>query len=189
MLMQPVAALRLRKAGTAALATLGQMRIGLLTRDATLAATALAALGAGVLVYLADRDGGQAWLLPRVVSLAGRHWFGPAGAWLPSALHAFALALLSAVVLPRTGPARLRACAAWAVIDIGFELGQHAGVAPRLAAWLDAAGPAWLAGPPARYFERGTFDPADVAGVVLGASSAAALLWLARPRQENVDVS
>lgn len=155
------------------------MRTGTAPRNETLVAIALAALGAGVLVYLTDRDGVQAWLLPRVGALAGRHWFGALGGWLPSALHAFAFALLSAAVLPRTGPARFVACAAWAVIDIGFELGQHPLVAPQLAAWL--------AGAPARYFERGTFDPADVVAAALGAALAAALLWHVRPQEENVD--
>ena len=49
------------------------------------------------------------------------------------------------------------------------------------------AAAAWLAGAPARYFERGTFDPADVAAAALGAALAAALLWHVRPQEENVD--
>jgi len=155
-------------------------------RDAALGATGLAALGMGVLIYLADRDGVQAWLLPRVGLLAHSHWFGAAGGWLPSALHAFAFALLSAALLPARGPARLHACAVWALVDIGFEAGQHRAIAPHLAAWLDAAGPSWLVGPLARYFGRGTFDPADLAAVLLGAAAAAALLGLARTAPETL---
>lgn len=174
-------------AGLAATITLRRMRItGAPMRDAALGATGLAALGVGVLIYLADRDGMQAWLLPRVGLLADSHWFGAAGGWLPSALHTFAFALLSAAWLPARGPARLLACAVWAVVDIGFEAGQHRAVAPHLAAWLDAAGPAWLAGPVARYFDHGTFDPADLAAVLLGAAAAAALLCLARAAPETL---
>jgi len=155
------------------------MRAGSTISDETLAAIALVALGAGVLVYVTDRDGVQAWLLPRIDTLAGRHWFGAIGGWLPSAVHAFGFALLSAAVLPPTGPTRFVACASWAAIDVGFEFGQHPLVAPHLAAWL--------VGAPARYFERGTFDPADVAAAALGAALAAALLWRVRPHEENVD--
>ncbi len=152
------------------------MKLRAPTRDALLPSLALAALALGVLVYLTDRDGRAAWLLPRVGALGDVHWFGALAAWLPSALHVFAFALLSAALLPAHAGARFAACAAWAAIDLAFEAGQHPALSPGLAAWLEGSLPAWLAQPLAHYFLRGTFDPADAAALLLGALAAAGVV-------------
>jgi hypothetical protein len=90
-------------------------------------------------------------------------------AWLPSLVHPFAFSLLAAASLPRRARWHLAACAAWCVINLLFEAGQHAAWSPLLASWL---GDGLLAD----YFVHGTFDLADVAAIVAGSLLAAACL-------------
>lgn len=135
-----------------------------------------AALAAGLLVYLGDRPAGTAWLLPQAGALRGPVGLGDAASWLPSAVHVFAFALLSALVLP---PRRLLytvACAGWMLVDLAFELGQHPDAAAPLSGWLLAHLPLDLAQPLARYFLAGTFDRADLGAALLGGAAAWLLL-------------
>ncbi len=150
-------------------------------REATLLGAAAAALAVGLLVYLADRPAGTAWLLPPVGTPHGLPSLGAAAAWLPSAVHVFAFALLSALVLPPHRLLGTTACAGWVLVDMLFELGQHRAIAAPLSQWLQAHLPSQLAQPLARYFLAGTFDPADLAAAVLGG----AMAWLVIRRTDG----
>lgn len=145
-------------------------------REVTLIGAATAALAVGLLVYLVDRPAGTAWLMPQAGALRGPAGLAGAASWLPSAVHAFAFALLSALLLPPRMPLYPVACAGWVLVDGLFELGQHPGIAAGLSEWLQDALPPGLAQPLARYFLAGTFDPADLGAVLLGGAAAWALL-------------
>ncbi|TXC66490.1 hypothetical protein FSC37_13475 [Piscinibacter aquaticus] len=91
-------------------------------------------------------------------------------------MHAFAFALLSALVLPPRRLLRALACAGWVLADLLFELGQHPALAAPLSRGLEALLPAAVAAPLARYFQAGTFDVADLAAALLGGMGAWLLL-------------
>jgi hypothetical protein len=145
---------------------------------------AVLALTAGVLVYVLDRPAGTASLLPSVWHAgSGVSWFGPAGAWLPSLVHAFAFSVLTALALPWRQRNMAAACLGWAGIDTLAEIGQHAAVSPAVTAALMNAsaltGGHAVAEPVARYFANGSFDVADVAAGLAGCLLAYAALRLA----------
>lgn len=156
-------------------------------REVTLTGAAAAALALGLLVYLGDRPAGTAWLLPYAGGWRGLHGLGSVTTWLPSAVHAFAFALLSAALLPPRAALRNLACVGWVIVDLAFEAGQQPSVAPSLSAGLEARLPASLAQPLARYFVGGTFDRADLAATVLGGAAAWLLLRRTDRPRENVD--
>lgn len=160
------------------------MRSGAFPREVVLLAAALAALALGVLVYAGERTPGSAWLMPSVEALHGRHFFGAAATWLPSAVHAGAFGLISAALLPPRTALYALACAGWVVVDLAFEFGQHPAVASGVSAALESTLPAALAQPLARYFLQGTFDPADVGAVLLGGAAAWGLLCWTDSRAE-----
>ena len=144
------------------------------------------ALLLGGLVYALDRGG-----LPqaRWATLAGwvvAPWFGAVGGWLPSFVHPFAFSLFTAALrAPGARPAYL-ACAAWGLVNVAFELGQHPRVGPALAAHLQAAfGPTGVGRALADYFTLGRFDPADLAAATAGALAAAAWLRAAHPKEDR----
>lgn len=150
----------------------------------SLAIMAGLALGIGTAVYLLDRPAGSAWLIPPAwQSAAPAPWFGRAGPWLPSLVHAFAFSVLTALALPERPWRAAVACLAWAAIDTLAELGQHAAVSGALAAALatafDGAAGALRLG---RYFTMGTFDLADLAAGWAGSAFAFVALrrWLPR---------
>jgi hypothetical protein len=148
-------------------------------RFACLAAAGCFALALGLLVYLADRDASRAVLTPTVSALAGSHWFGALGQWLPSFVHPLAFSLFTAAALPSHSPWQYGACAAWCVINVAFEVGQHPHVSARLADALQAGlGQTPLARTLANYFVRGTFDGGDIVAAILGALAAASVLRL-----------
>ncbi len=154
-----------------------------LHRCGLLAAIAVGALSIGTLVYLFDRVPGHALLIPRLDSFAGAPFFGALGAWLPSFVHPFSFALLTAAALPAASAWRYHGCAAWGAVNLAFELGQH----PALKGWWleSVAGDAlpivrWFA----RYFLHGTFDVVDLVVVIAGAAAAAAMLrWVGRHQE------
>ena len=140
------------------------------------------ALVLGGLVYALDRGG-----LPQA-QLAGAMaapWFGAVGGWLPSLVHPFAFSLITAALRAPGAPPAYAACAAWGLVNVAFELGQHPRVGPALAARLESAfGPSGVAGALADYFSHGRFDSADLAAAVAGAAAAA--VWLrAAPHGED----
>ncbi len=170
-----------------------------------LALVAALALALGTAVYLLDRPAGSAWLLPSAwqaghaaaagwagtaapadtagLAAAGT-WFGAAGLWLPSLVHAFAFSVLTALMLPRRAGPAVAACLGWALVDTLFELGQHPAIAPSLAAGLastfDGAPLALRVG---RYFTQGSFDVADIVAGCCGAALAGLALAFAHRRR------
>lgn len=153
------------------------------------AGLALGALALGALIYGHDRPPQTAWLLPawlQATGAGGVRWLGSAGDWLPSFLHAFAFALLTASVVAPPVPAAhhahavrrtprrvVGACMGWWLVDSAFELGQHPGVSHTIADSLPAA---WARIPVLDHvgssLTRGTFDPADLAAIALGVVAA-----------------
>ncbi|MDP1899631.1 MAG: hypothetical protein Q8K96_04165 [Rubrivivax sp.] len=144
---------------------------------ATLSLTGLLVLAAGLLLYWIERDVSRALLIPRFDAL---HMPGRPGAmagWLPSLLHTMGFGLLTAAALPRRSAWRLGACAAWCVVNIGFEIGQHPALSAPLAdALLARAGEGPVTQALAAYFRQGRFDTRDIAATLGGALVAAALL-------------
>ena len=144
-------------------------------------------LAAGAAVYLLDRTPGTAMLLPAAWQRGGvgegaaAAFFGDIGGWLPSFVHAFAFSLFTALLLPhRTGPAAA-ACGGWAAVDTLAEIGQHAAIAPALAAALEQSfGAGTLVDALGRYFVRGSFNLADVEAGLVGAGLAFMALMAVR---------
>ena len=148
-------------------------------RPASLAAIGCLVFALGLLVYLVDRDASKAALMPSVAWLAGSNVFGALGDWLPSFVHTFAFGLFTAAVLPERSVPRYGACAAWFVVNVAFEVGQHQLVSGRLAGVLEGGlGGLPLSRPLANYFVHGTFDPGDIVAALLGALAAGAVLCL-----------
>lgn len=137
------------------------------------------ALLAGLAVYLTSRAAGHAALIPAVPALAGRLSFGALGGWLPSLVHPFAFALLTAAACtPRPRPA-YGVCLAWWAVDVAFELMQHPLLSGPLVASVAEPGPLTRAlRPLAAYAVHGTFDAGDLVAATLGALAAAAVLSL-----------
>lgn len=155
-------------------------------REVLLVATAVTALAIGLLCYVAWRAPGTAQWLPAAAGLGpapGGGMPGLLGGWLPSFVHPFAFALLTAAAAPaaRQGSPILGACGGWWLVGIAFEAMQHpavaAAMADRLAAWTAALpGLGLLARPLLRYAVAGRFDVGDLAATTLGALAAAMVL-------------
>lgn len=161
-----------------------------------LAAVAAAALLLGALIYLLDRPAGSAWLLPAqwqatwqawwpAPSTGG--WFGSAGLWLPSFVHAFSFSVLTAWLLPPRPAFAAAACAGWALVDTLAEVGQHAAMSQVVAAAVTALfGQGSTAVHIARYFTNGSFAVADIVAALAGSAIAfAALWWAVSPRRAH----
>lgn len=134
------------------------------------------AMALGLLVYLADRDAARAALIP-AAALSGGPFFGVIGNWLPSFVHPFAFVLFSAAAGSRSRHPVAGVCAMWWTIGVAFELGQHPGIARRIAEWLSGAfGGGGVAQRLADYFLLGTFDAGDIVATTLGAAAAAVVL-------------
>lgn len=146
--------------------------------------TGCLALALGALVYGTDRPAGAAWLVPSLPLLAGWHLFGPLGGMLPSFFHPLAFSLFTAAALPTTDRPAYGACAGWFAVNALFEVGQHATIAPVLAAWLQPL--PGVGHRLAAYFSHGRFDVADLAAALLGALLAAALLHRFQSRRHDV---
>lgn len=123
---------------------------------AILVAAACSALATGLLVYVADRASSPPALVLPIASKGWGPFFGLAGQWLPSFLHPFAFALLTAAARPRDASPAYGACFAWWAVNVLLEAGQH----PRLR------------------LLQGTFDVGDVMAATLGALAAAAVIAL-----------
>jgi hypothetical protein len=138
------------------------------------AAIALGALALGTLVYVVDRVPGHALLIPHVGAFTGATLFGTVGAWLPSLVHPFSFALLTAAALPAGSPWRYGGCVGWGLANVAFELGQH----PALKGWWRDSFEGRVASPLGRYFIHGSFDVRDLVAAVAGALAAAVVLRL-----------
>lgn len=156
-------------------------------RAATLVGIGCAAFAVGLLLYLTDRVGSQALLVPALAALTGGNVFGALGHWLPSFVHPFSFSLFTAAALPPASAPRHGACVAWGAVNVAFEVGQH----PRVSASLADALQGGLGGMPlaqalARYFTGGTLDSGDIVAALLGALAASAVLHLVhRDREHN----
>ena len=150
---------------------------------------ALVALLMGAAAYLTLRSGG-ALAFPTGLGLGAS---GALAGSLPSFLHTFAFALLSAVALGLDRRALMRCAGAWALIGTAFELLQHDRVAAALVphpATFAADGPMLaLLAVLSRHAHLGVFDVGDVVATLLGAVAAWALganLLARRPRAPRV---
>ena len=122
-------------------------------RTATLlVAVACSALATGLLIYLADRASAPPALIAPFAWGAAAPLFGVFGQWLPSFVHPFAFALLTAAARPRSARPAYDACAGWWAVNVLFEAGQRF------------------------HLFHGTFDPGDIAAATLGALAAAAVI-------------
>jgi hypothetical protein len=137
----------------------------------TQVAIALAALLAGVFIYLAERSGLDVYFLPDgwqavwPMSWLGQH--------LPSFLHTFAFAMLTAAVLAPARYAAIISCAFWVLVNSLLEVGQRESIATEISGHT----PAWFLDWPVlenvnSYFLFGTFDSIDIAFVVIGGATA-----------------
>jgi hypothetical protein len=152
-------------------------RRGARLRPLWLAVIGGAALAIGILVYLADRAGSRAWLMPHVAAFTGGPLFGTVGLWLPSLVHPFAFSLLTAAVLRPGAGTCWGACTFWGAVDIAFEIGQHSGLKSYWADALQGSAGDWaITRSVLRYWVHGTFDPLDVCAALLGALAAGAIL-------------
>ncbi len=125
---------------------------------------------AGTLVYIFARPGGAAFL-PDCFILC-RHPLPPARFWgsLPAFTHTMGICLLAAGVLSAGRTAGAWFCAFWGMVEAAFELGQH----PEISPWIATHLPLWfdhipIFGLVRGFFQRGVFDPVDLAAVFLGA--------------------
>lgn len=165
----------------------GTVAVGLAASRAgtgILALTASLALVLGLLVYMVDRPPGQAAMMPAVLAFGTGSLFGALGNWLPSFAHPFSFSLFSAALCaPASAPA-CRACLAWWLVNVAFELGQHAqfreAVVGNLQLILDSG---WLTQLVSNYLQRGTFDVGDLIAATLGSLAAAAVLYFKHHRE------
>lgn len=148
-------------------------------------AVGIALLLFGTAVYLVDRppDG----FIPHALSLFERPEavFGHLGRSLPSFVHVVAFSLFTAMILGGRQRAALVICLSWFALEAGFELGQHATVAPLLAGLV----PGWFDAIPIlartqNYFLHGTFDTWDLWATALGALSAYLVIRHTSRREE-----
>jgi hypothetical protein len=155
-------------------------------RAGLLVAAGCLALSIGLLVYLTDRDASRAALIPTLGAFPVHDAFGALGQWLPSFVHPLAFALFTAAVLAPGAAQRFAACAAWCVVDVGFEIGQHAAFKPQWAEALHTgAGEGSIARSVLNYFLHGSFDGGDVLAAILGSLAAAAVLQLVDHQRET----
>jgi hypothetical protein len=122
--------------------------------SASLTTTGALAIALGLAVYALSRPV-RIPLVPSALHLAhARHESALFGS-VPSALHAFAMPLLTLACFRnfRRWHA-LAACASWSAIDVLFELAQRTS---------------------SSFFPGGTFDPLDVLAVIVGAALAYAV--------------
>lgn len=151
------------------------------------ATSASFALLLGSLVYVFDRAPGSAAFLPAAWSLKSYFGalFGPLGGNLPALMHAFAFTVLTALT-SGLYPRRIwTVTLSWAATLTVFELGQFDPVTVELIPYLRALVPIELGVDRlSRYFERGTFDPLDLAATYIGCT-AGALFTLALSHRQS----
>jgi hypothetical protein len=152
--------------------------------SAVLVATGCCVLAIGLLVYMTDRDPGQAVLFPMLAALSVGPIFGALGPWLPSFVHPFAFSLFTAAALPRTPVPAYGVCGAWWAVNMAFEAVQHAQVRAGFAEVLQRVfGDGWLTRALSNYALRGSFDVGDVVAATAGALAAAEVLSFVHRRE------
>ena len=145
-------------------------------------AIACLALLAAVSVYLFVRPSAP----PLLAALHSRsdwlaaynHYLGSA----PALFYTLAIGMFIGIFAPTRDAAR-RHCLVWIVVAACLEASQASMVAERLVSWLAPLLPnaVWnLIGP---YWQRGVFDPLDLAATVIGGATALLLLSRLTPEQ------
>lgn len=128
----------------------------------------------GVLVYVTARPEGVLFL-PEAFNL-GHHFptlLTSLTGSLPVFFHVVGLSLMTTAVLAPSKQVTVVICLGWVAINGLFELGQHATIFTWLSAWLPTGfQDIWLFEQTLRYFQNGTFDPADLAAILLAAAIA-----------------
>lgn len=151
--------------------------------NARLMKLALLCLAVGACVYLFVRPA-PVWFVPSALHapLLAHPWITAIGGFLPAAAHVLALSLLSAPLLSANARAATLAPASWALINVAFEIGQHASVSPLLLRILPQRfDDIWLLDQLHPYFTHGTFDPLDIGGALAGALVARFLITNMNP--------
>lgn len=132
-------------------------------------------LAAGLVVYAIARPPTVVPFLPRAPSFIElvpsqlRPLLGPA----PTFVHVLAFSLMTASVVGGGQKRRLFVCAAWAAIEIAFELAQYPAIRHLL---LHSTASTPSMSYVSDYLVGGTFDCADVLAAILGAASAGLFL-------------
>ena len=164
----------------------------LLRSDLYLIALGLVAMVIGATFYAAVRSTPRIFLLPEFLatSFTGTSSMPGINA-LPSFLHTFAFVLMSAGVLAcRRLFCAVKIALAWVLIELIFELGQHAA----MKSWFIGALPAWFDAVPildrvGAYFLHGRYDALDVAAIFIAALSAVGLIhWLEKKGVRHEDI-
>jgi hypothetical protein len=147
----------------------------------------VAALALGASVYLLDRNLAHVMLWPQPGWAIQAQVFGSAGHWLPSLLHPLGFGLLSATLFSRQGgPGPYLVCLGWGVVNIVFEVGQHAAFSARLADWAMSLGGGTAPGKAlAAFFLDGHYDAQDIAAAIAGTLLAIGLLRQLNGGAEN----
>jgi hypothetical protein len=149
-------------------------------------AAALFALLVGLLFYILSRPADSVYLFT-LFSYSPTHYsnlFGVVGEWLPSFIHTYAFILLTVLVVGSGPRVIIISSLFWVGIGWLFEWGQHTVVSVHLVTHM----PEWFSTIPvlensANYFLYGTFDPLDLAAVVVGALAA----WLTHRLAQNCE--
>jgi hypothetical protein len=142
----------------------------------------------GSLVYLIDRPPEHTYFISTHNIHLGLYYtfpklFGLLGHRLPSFIHVFSFALITAGLFAHKRKEYLGACFLWFLIDCAFELGQ------KFDTWSAGMIPDWFGGIPylentKNYFSKGTFDFGDVAAIALGAVVAYLVLIIPKQRRD-----
>lgn len=128
-------------------------------------------LALGASIYLFVRPA-PVWFVPSSLHnpLLAHSSIGAILGSLPVLAHVLALSLLTATALGTHVRAAIVAPTFWALVNVAFEIGQHASVAPLLLRALPQRfEELWLLDQLRPYFANGTFDPLDIAGALAGA--------------------
>jgi hypothetical protein len=145
------------------------------------------ALLTGLLVYLIDRPPGSTYFVCAISSSLSLYnilpnLFGPTGKILPSLVHVFSFALITAGLLACQKKGCLTVCSAWFVINGAFEMGQKFDtLCSRMVPDSSAGIP--LLENSRNFFQQGTFDFFDLAATAVGAAAAYAVLVLTMKRR------
>jgi hypothetical protein len=142
--------------------------------------SALLALIAGCLVYVADRDWTSTMFLAPFASLQppASGLFGPLGLVLPSFLHAYAFALLLIIALGRTRWAAFVGAGGWFVCAAVLELLQAEPLREHFFVTGMTGAPSPLIAAFQSYTVNGQFDPGDLLASLLGCASALAISFV-----------
>ncbi|MBU2549215.1 MAG: hypothetical protein KKB20_12420 [Proteobacteria bacterium] len=157
-----------------------------LTSPIILVSSGLVALAFGTALYLSS-GAGETYLRSVTPAWIGLSFdlaglLGPLRGPLPAFIHPFAFSLIGMGLFARTRRSRIAICAAFAIMNLCFELGQgYAEIACRMIPdWFQSVFILENAKP---FFIQGRFSFSDLAAVTIG--SAAALMFAEKIKQER----